>query len=147
MSPLLSIKVPNNLVTFETLFSHVGRFHDPRICQLYSMGLSNKLGMSIYYSHIQAKLGNLGGVILSALCVGITVHPRYIHMKHYLSPYCSFEILLIIERSLEIPTPFTIFLRIKQALFITCNVVSSFLFFKFLPMKKRWWRPMSDPNI
>ena len=41
---------------------------------------SNKLGIFFYDSYIQAKLGNLGRVILMALCVGIIVHHKeYLH--------------------------------------------------------------------
>ena len=68
--------------TFISLFSHVGRFHDPRICQLYSMGPSNKVGIFVDISYVQAKLGILGGVILRALCAWIIVHPNNISTKH-----------------------------------------------------------------
>ena len=39
-----------------TLLSHVGRFHDLGICQFYFVGLSNKVGLFIYHSYIQADL-------------------------------------------------------------------------------------------
>ena len=49
------------------LFNHVGRFCNPRICQVYSAGGSMKMRLFGYYSHIQTKLGNLGGVKLPIL--------------------------------------------------------------------------------
>ena len=45
-----------------TLFNHVGWFHDLAIGQLYSACPSNKPGIFVYYSYIQAELANLGGV-------------------------------------------------------------------------------------
>jgi hypothetical protein len=38
------------------------------------MGSSNKVRILIYYSYIQAELGNMGGVIYLALCARIIVH-------------------------------------------------------------------------
>ena len=61
-----------------TLFSHVGRFHDLGICQLYYVGPLNKTRVFLYYSCIQVQLGNLGGVMLLALCIGIIIHPNII---------------------------------------------------------------------
>ena len=63
---------------YVTIFSHVGWFHDPRICQLYFVGPSKKLGIFIYYSYIQTKLGNLGEVVLLAPSTRIIVHPNII---------------------------------------------------------------------
>ena len=51
-----------------TLVSHVGLFYDHGICQLYYVGPMNKLGIFINYSYIPVELGNVGGVILLALC-------------------------------------------------------------------------------
>jgi hypothetical protein len=62
--------------------SHVGWFHDRRICQLYPMGPLIKVRIVIQCSYIQAELGNTGGVILLALCIGITIHPNNSHRKH-----------------------------------------------------------------
>ena len=53
------------------------------------VGSSNKMGIFVYYSYIQTKLGNLGGVILPTLCIGIIIHPKNIHGKHYSSCYYS----------------------------------------------------------
>ena len=50
--------------------------------ELYSMGPSNKVGIFVDISYVQAKLGILGGVILRALCAWITVHPNNISTKH-----------------------------------------------------------------
>ena len=46
----------------------------------------NKVRISVCYSYIQAKLGNLGGYILSALCVGIIIRPDNICRKHLFIP-------------------------------------------------------------
>ena len=77
-----------------------------------------------YYPYIQAELGNLGGVILLALCTGIIFHPMNIHKKH-----CSFhpKITIIVALSLKIPTLFTIFLLFKPSLIIIRNSLSFFL--------------------
>ena len=43
------------------LFPHVGRFHDPHgICQLYSTGPLDKLGINFYYSYNEGWTGKLG---------------------------------------------------------------------------------------
>ena len=53
-------------------------------------GPSNKLGTFFIYSHIQGELGNLGGIVLPALCTIIIVHPNIIPYKHryvFLEPH------------------------------------------------------------
>lgn len=42
-------------VQFHNIIQYVGRFHDSRICQLYYMGLLNKLRIFIYYSSIYSS--------------------------------------------------------------------------------------------
>lgn len=37
-----------------SLCSHVGRFHNPRMCQLYFVGSLNNIRIFFYYSYIQA---------------------------------------------------------------------------------------------
>ena len=76
-----------------TLYIHVSQFHNPRLCQIYSMGPSNKLGTFIYYSYIHALLGNVGGIILLALCTRITIHPNNIHTKNCSSQYYYLKLL------------------------------------------------------
>ena len=76
-----------------TLFSHVARFHDHGICQLYFVGPSNKQRISVYYSYIQAELGNLGGIILPTLCTRMIVPTRiFVGTIVYLiiTIHCSF---------------------------------------------------------
>ena len=57
----------------------MSRFHDHEICQLYSMAPKNKVRIFLYYSYILAKVVDLGGVILLALCAEVIVHPNIIH--------------------------------------------------------------------
>lgn len=47
----------------------------------------NEVRVFVYYSNVVAKLGDLGGVILVALCVRILVHFGNIKRKHYSSGY------------------------------------------------------------
>jgi hypothetical protein len=120
-----------------TLFSHVGRFHDPGICDICSVGPSNKVGIFVYYSYIHARIGKIWGVELysGARCARITIHSKNIGKKHFLSQYCSLESLWSITTlSLKL---FTIFLLFKLALFIIRTSISFFLFSKFLPLKLR----------
>ena len=106
-------------------------------------GLLNRLGIFVYYSYIHASLGNLSGVILLALCVGLIVHPKNICRIHCSSQYYSQNLLLIKELSLKTPTLFMIVLLFKSALFIIRNGVSFLLFSKFLSMKVKEWKPIS----
>jgi len=92
------------------------------------MGPLIKVRIVIQCSYIHAELGNTGGVILLALCIGITIHPNNSHMKHISSQYYSLEKLSIATPSLEMATLFTIFLL---ALFIIRTNISFFLFSKF----------------
>ena len=64
-----------------TLFSHLSWFHDLGICQLYYAGPWKNPRILVYCSYIHAKFGDLGGVVLLALCVGIIVHPKNIRMN------------------------------------------------------------------
>jgi hypothetical protein len=74
-------------VLYITVINHVGRFHDPRICQLYSMGSSSKVRIFVYYSCWTWKFG---WSILLALCelcytwifVGSTIHPTIIPQNY-----------------------------------------------------------------
>ena len=43
------------------------------------MAPNNKVRIFLYYSYILAKVVDLGGVILLALCVEVIVHPNIIH--------------------------------------------------------------------
>ena len=61
-----------------------------------------KLGIFVYYSYMEVELGKLGGVLLLALCIEITIHRRNIHKKHCSSQYYSLELLLISTLSLKI---------------------------------------------
>ena len=54
---------------------------------IISHGPLNKVRVIIYYSYIQVELGNLGGVILLALCAIIIVHPNKIFKKECSSKY------------------------------------------------------------
>ena len=49
-----------------TSFNHVDKFHGLGKCHLYFVNPSNKVGSFTFYSHIEAGLGNLGGVIIPA---------------------------------------------------------------------------------
>ena len=50
-----------------TLFSHVGRFHDVEICQLYYVPPPQKSECYYYYhSYIQVELGYMGGTKVEA---------------------------------------------------------------------------------
>jgi hypothetical protein len=55
-----------------TLFSHVGRFHDLGIYQLYSMGPLQQI--KIHLLTFKLTLGNLGRVVLLALFNGMIFH-------------------------------------------------------------------------
>ena len=83
------------------------------------MAPKNKVRIFLYYSYILAKVVVVGGVILLALCARVIVHPN----------------IFMVELSLKLSTLFTIFLFFIPSLFIVCNGVSFFLFYKFLPMK------------
>lgn len=77
---------------FITLFSHVGWFHIPRICQLHYVGSLNKVRTFIYYSYFSVNIWKFGeGVILPTLFTKIIVHSGTFHMKHCLSRYYSQE--------------------------------------------------------
>ena len=43
----------------------------------YVLWPSNKMGIFVYYSYIQAEFENLGGVVLPTLCTRIHAHLRY----------------------------------------------------------------------
>ena len=68
-----------------TSFNHVGRFHDPRICQMYFMRAPNKVRVSIYYSYIQADTWKFGW----------SNTPNAFHMTHYSSRYYSLGVPFI----------------------------------------------------
>ena len=57
-----------------TLFSHVGRFHDLGIYQLYSMGPLQQIKIHLLFIRFKPTLGNLGGVVLLALFKGTILH-------------------------------------------------------------------------
>ena len=42
----------------------------------YVLWPSNKMGIFVYYSYIQAEFENLGGVVLPTLCTRIHAHLR-----------------------------------------------------------------------
>ena len=66
------------------LFNHVGRFYDPRICRLYSIGPRKREEYFFIIHTFKLTLRKLGGVIIMALYTLIIVHPNTIHMKHIL---------------------------------------------------------------
>ena len=66
-----------------TFFSHVGRFHHPGICQIFSVGPSTKLGNIHLFSCIQVEFENLGGVVLPTLCARKTVHSNITLLNFY----------------------------------------------------------------
>ena len=119
-------RISPSIHTLITLFSHVGQFHDLGICHLNSISPSNKPGIFVYYSYIQAQLENLGGVILPTLCARSIVRPSNICKKNLFIP-----LLFIATLSLKISTLFTIFLLIKLAIFIIRTGVSFFLILVF----------------
>lgn len=66
-----------------TLFNHVGWFHDPRICQLIIFHGHPKHSFTVHTFILTLK--HLGGILLPALCIRIIVYSCIIHMKHYSS--------------------------------------------------------------
>jgi hypothetical protein len=77
---------------------------------------------------MQAGLGNLGGVILLALCTRIIGHPKNICQKTLFIP-TLYPIIIIDKKTL-----FTIFKLFTPELFIICISINLFIFSKFLPM-------------
>ena len=86
----------------------------------------NKVRIYIYYLYIHVELGNLGGVILLALCAIIIVHPGNVCRKRCSSQYYSLNILFMASLTLKIPTLFTIFLIfiLALSLFIMTSIAS-----------------------
>lgn len=111
-------------VLYITLINHVGRFHDPRICQLHYVGSSNKVRIFVQYSYIHANTWEFGWSYIYGI----------IHMNRYSSWCYSLHISFITTLSLKLPTLFTIFI---WALFIICININLFLFSKFLFMSVR----------
>ena len=123
----------------------MGQFHDLGIYKLcYVPPPQDKLGLFVYYSYIHVELGNLGGVILPVLCARSVIHLMTTRKKHYSSQCYSFNILLIATMSLKIPKLFTTFLLFNLTLFFNHIGVNFFLFSKFLTMKIKPWRHMSN---
>ena len=60
----------------------------------YIMRALEQIG-NICYSYIKVGLGNLGGAVLPALCVGNIVHPKNIRRIHCSSQHYSLRFLLI----------------------------------------------------
>ena len=60
------------------LCSHVGRFHDPGICQLYFVSPSNKLEMFVHIHIFRLNLGIWVELYSHDLCTRIIVHPNII---------------------------------------------------------------------
>ena len=65
-----SIKIVNNanitMINYldtQTIFSHVGWLHDPRICRIYPMGPTNIVRYSFTIYAFKLTLGILGGFI------------------------------------------------------------------------------------
>ena len=50
---------------------------------IYISWALEKLGLFNYYSYIHVELGNLDGVLLPKICVGIIVHLKIIPLTHY----------------------------------------------------------------
>ena len=110
-----------------TLFNHVGRFHDLKICQLYFMGPWTKVGIFVYYS-MNIFMLNLGTQVesysLPTLCPRIIVHPSIIlTIINYSST--------ITENADTIQNILTIHIDIIHY-FIGVNFI---LFSKFLPVR------------
>ena len=105
----------------------MGWLHDLELCELYSVGPSNKVGISDYYSYIEVELENSGGIILLALCAGIIVHTGNLCGKMVDTPKLS----LIAKLALRVLTLFIIFSLFKPAhsLFEPASISSYFLSF------------------
>ena len=76
----------------------MGRFHDPGLCQLYYVGVPNKVRINYTIRTSRLSLGNLGGVIPPTLFKSFIVHPGIIHKKYiyiYSSWYSPLKILFI----------------------------------------------------
>ena len=98
---------------------------------------TNKVKIFIYYSYVHVKLGNLGGVLLPALCAGIIILYKTIRRKHYFIPILFPKIIINKITIIENTNNITIFLLFKPTLFSYCTSVDSFLFSKFFLMKVR----------
>ena len=101
-------------------------------------GPSNKMRIFIYHSHIQARFGNLGGILIPTLCSRTIFHPKNIPQNY------SLKLRFTTTLSLNISTLFPRFLLFIPALFIIRTNVSFFLSSKLLLMKVRQWRPILD---
>ena len=67
----------------------MGWFRDPRICQLHSVGPSNKVIIFsfMFIRYIQVDLGDMDGVILLVLCIGVNVQ-----LKNICRVHCSLHV-------------------------------------------------------
>ena len=101
-------------------------------------GPLNKVEISICYSYIQAGTwifwwNYIHGTIHKNLCSS-----RYFSLILFVAA-CSLKIL-----ALFIPVLFTTLLLLILTLFIICIDVNFFLFSKFLSIKVRYWRRISN---
>ena len=112
--------------TVHNIIQPVGFVHNLGICQLYSMGPSNKVQIFVYYSYIQVEFGNLCRVVLRALCARNIVHPNIIFMVYSSSQYDPLKMLFIATLSLKIPRLFSYYSYWHYSWFVRALVSSYF---------------------
>lgn len=125
-----------------TSFGHIcGSVTWPWNLSIINCGLLEQTWSFVYYSYTHAELGNFGWHHT----------PGTVRLKHCSSKEPSQEILSItvvllsiVSTSLNIPTLFITLLRFEPARFIIPTGVDIFLFSKFVLLKVRCWRPVSD---
>ena len=133
LKPTLTLK--------KNIVNHVGQFHDPGICQLYSTYPSNKLGIFHYYPYIQAELQNSGGVIFPTRRARSTIHPYNIHKATSFTP-ASFPILPIKSITITKNTN-----TIHTILTIQINSIHYLYSVNFFPWKENTEDPCQMLNI
>ena len=103
------------------------------------MGPLNKLGIFVYYPYIQVELGNLGGIMLRALCTTMIVHSRKLHRKHCSSLY--YFLNFIISRCNIIENTYT-----NHNNFTTQTGINFFVFEEETWSVVQKWCPMRCPR-
>ena len=115
-----------------TLFNHMGWFRDPRICQLHSVGPSNKVIIFsfMFIRYIQVDLGDMDGVILLVLCIGVNVQLKNICRVHCSLHVNVFNSVINSVLIIEMPTVHTIFLLFIIRINVNCFTISKLLLMK-----------------